>query len=434
MESLFDPKDLRIVEDVRSGRNLACVRSFKAGELLLRSAPMGVGVSHRFAHQWCSYCMSFNDTGKYTLCCESCKHAHYCSEDCRAAHAEAHASQCGALMLMMKAGLRHEEEVLAIWLADAWSSREPKPAATPAAASLEALRRKWALTCKPCSLLHEAAPSGRCHGACDFAERAAAAKRPAAKGADIEEPPIPGLDHLLGLCKDGPGFEGYTERAKSYKSAAKCFADSFEKALRAGHVARAARDLAKQQGHGDVEATDAALKRERPEQEVLEDMLTRGQRNDFGLFDPTGAEHGKVQFPAVAMVNHSCMPNCALRMEGRMMCVYALRDLKAGSQVSVSYNNLRVKASERRLKMKNTWGFECVCERCVGKKDAYIAAYDSKYVCSCGGVRVPEVVSDNDEDDEESTQEENAVKAAPKARNAFSALMDSDEDESDEES
>eukprot|EP00928_Gymnodinium_smaydae_P026215 TRINITY_DN20654_c0_g1_i1.p1 TRINITY_DN20654_c0_g1~~TRINITY_DN20654_c0_g1_i1.p1 ORF type:complete len:334 (-),score=77.45 TRINITY_DN20654_c0_g1_i1:118-1119(-) len=333
MESLFDPKDLRIVEDVRSGRNLACVRSFKAGELLLRSAPMGVGVSHRFAHQWCSYCMSFNDTGKYTLCCESCKHAHYCSEDCRAAHAEAHASQCGALMLMMKAGLRHEEEVLAIWLADAWSSREPKPAATPAAASLEALRRKWALTCKPCSLLHEAAP-----------------------------------------------------------------------------------------------------KRERPEQEVLEDMLTRGQRNDFGLFDPTGAEHGKVQFPAVAMVNHSCMPNCALRMEGRMMCVYALRDLKAGSQVSVSYNNLRVKASERRLKMKNTWGFECVCERCVGKKDAYIAAYDSKYVCSCGGVRVPEVVSDNDEDDEESTQEENAVKAAPKARNAFSALMDSDEDESDEES
>lgn len=457
MDSLLDPGDLRVVEDAAgSGCTLACSRAFKRGELLFRSAPFGVAIAHKFALRWCSFCLSFQDEDKaFPIRCDTCRHAHYCSESCRAAHAEPHGAQCRTLTAIIKAGLKEDVEILAVWLADAWASRAPT---STEARGMDALRHKWASSCKPCTLLR--GPSGRCPGAC---RRAALARCEAEKStADAEGgPPAPSTEHLLALCRDLPDYAGYADRAKLYKEASTVFADLWAAANRSKAKKEEAARPARGQGRrkagvktaapgcaaaGDAEVEDQGLpaapaveveapqREERPQADQMEEWLARGQRNEFGIFDMEGEEHGKVQFPAVAMINSSCLPNVVVRIEGRAMYVYALRSLAAGTRLCVSYGNLSLKLKERRWNMSQSWGFDCMCGRCLGReKEA--AAFDAEHLCTCGGVRVPDVMADGEQDNVKASKAadagETVAMVAPKARSAFALLADSDE--SDEE-
>eukprot|EP00049_Salpingoeca_infusionum_P005855 m.97893 g.97893 ORF g.97893 m.97893 type:complete len:582 (+) comp13113_c1_seq2:2686-4431(+) len=70
-------------------------------------------------------------------------------------------------------------------------------------------------------------------------------------------------------------------------------------------------------------------------------------------------------YPAIAMVNHSCSPNCAVvSTPGGTVTVRALRPIAAGDEVTVSYVDLLQPRAQRRAELMQTKEFTCHCLRC----------------------------------------------------------------------
>jgi hypothetical protein len=114
--------------------------------------------------------------------------------------------------------------------------------------------------------------------------------------------------------------------------------------------------------------------------------LASQRLNAIGLFDEYGEELGCVLCPVVAMVNHSCLPNCQVLVVEGWCRLVALRELAAGEELSYSYVSMQGSARDRRRAIENTWQFTCRCERCVGRTDC--AVFDREHVCYCGSISV----------------------------------------------
>lgn len=71
-------------------------------------------------------------------------------------------------------------------------------------------------------------------------------------------------------------------------------------------------------------------------------------------------------FPEVARINHACRPNAHARFIPKtlQMEIKALRDIKPGEEISISYGKIDMKHSERQALYKQAWGFTCTCELC----------------------------------------------------------------------
>jgi hypothetical protein len=80
--------------------------------------------------------------------------------------------------------------------------------------------------------------------------------------------------------------------------------------------------------------------------------------------------HGIAMFPEVALFNHSCEPNVVVeyKMDANMdyVCVArVLKPVKKGEQLLINYfpsHNLPI--SRFASKMRERWGFECMCPVC----------------------------------------------------------------------
>ncbi|KAJ3296659.1 hypothetical protein HDU79_006070 [Rhizoclosmatium sp. JEL0117] len=97
-------------------------------------------------------------------------------------------------------------------------------------------------------------------------------------------------------------------------------------------------------------------------------LACRINSNSHGIIDPTGNTNGEVgvgMFPLVAMLNHSCAPNCSFvsSTHGKMI-VRTLRPVKEGEELCVSYVDLCTPRDERRGKLLETKHFWCACSRC----------------------------------------------------------------------
>ena len=71
-----------------------------------------------------------------------------------------------------------------------------------------------------------------------------------------------------------------------------------------------------------------------------------------------------------AMTNHSCDPNCEFTSSegGRYIREFATRDIKEGEELTISYlepDDLLKDAEERKDLLFESFGFECVCRRCL---------------------------------------------------------------------
>ncbi|KXZ45847.1 hypothetical protein GPECTOR_50g641 [Gonium pectorale] len=66
-------------------------------------------------------------------------------------------------------------------------------------------------------------------------------------------------------------------------------------------------------------------------------------------------------------VNHSCRPTAALHFRpGGQLMVRLTADLPAGGQVSAAYVDPALPRGRRRALLRDRYGFDCACERCVG--------------------------------------------------------------------
>jgi hypothetical protein len=122
---------------------------------------------------------------------------------------------------------------------------------------------------------------------------------------------------------------------------------------------------------------------------IYAEALHTSRLNAIGMFNEYGDEIGFSLSPVLAMVNHSCVPNCQqLTVDGATLLV-ALRTIQVGEELSYSYISLLGEdTQERKDLIRTNWEFECLCERCTCQQpaDDYCATFDAEHVCFCGAV------------------------------------------------
>ncbi|CAE7197245.1 unnamed protein product [Symbiodinium sp. CCMP2592] len=118
-----------------------------------------------------------------------------------------------------------------------------------------------------------------------------------------------------------------------------------------------------------------------PSVEALEEspgylLSSEEQRRLLGILKVNSVKlrgPGAGVFLTISRANHSCRPTCAFVLGEDGMCsLVAVRKIKAGEEVTVSYiseNSLLLPVLQRRSALYRPWQFHCHCERCVGIDD-----------------------------------------------------------------
>jgi hypothetical protein len=148
-----------------------------------------------------------------------------------------------------------------------------------------------------------------------------------------------------------------------------------------------------------------------PKKGLYAQALATVKLNALGIYDSGGDEVGYALSPAMAMVNHSCLPNCQqITTDGRCQLI-ALCDIPVGEELSYSYVSLTdttatttattaatttsttastcmantSSSNQERLRViQKNWEFTCTCARCRDRVDC--RAFDAEHTCYCGAV------------------------------------------------
>lgn len=103
-------------------------------------------------------------------------------------------------------------------------------------------------------------------------------------------------------------------------------------------------------------------------------LMCNSSRIVTSTFDPLGLALD----PKSSSINHSCEPNAVVVFDGPRLSVRALKALKAGEEVSISYIDSSAPYGVRQAELKDQYFFTCHCEKCeLGTKapqDAFLNA------------------------------------------------------------
>lgn len=113
-------------------------------------------------------------------------------------------------------------------------------------------------------------------------------------------------------------------------------------------------------------------------EEDVELELARAQANNFLIVDDVLSPVAAGCYPELALLNHSCEPNCVLSYvevdspagvdpsasTGPAAQVRALRPIAPGEELTHSYVDLMRAVADRRAHLEATYGFLCECPRC----------------------------------------------------------------------
>mmetsp|Transcript_27016 Transcript_27016/g.57884 ORF Transcript_27016/g.57884 Transcript_27016/m.57884 type:complete len:337 (+) Transcript_27016:281-1291(+) len=105
--------------------------------------------------------------------------------------------------------------------------------------------------------------------------------------------------------------------------------------------------------------------------------------NAIGLYNGYGEEVAVAICPLLALVNHSCRPNCQQISNDGSCRLRALRDIAIGEELSYSYMSLEGSELERKDAIEDNWKFTCRCHRCKGGD---CREFDAEHTCYCGAV------------------------------------------------
>eukprot|EP00746_Dinoflagellata_sp_MGD_P055565 gnl/MRDRNA2_/MRDRNA2_241624_c0_seq1.p1 gnl/MRDRNA2_/MRDRNA2_241624_c0~~gnl/MRDRNA2_/MRDRNA2_241624_c0_seq1.p1 ORF type:complete len:356 (+),score=55.88 gnl/MRDRNA2_/MRDRNA2_241624_c0_seq1:147-1070(+) len=83
-------------------------------------------------------------------------------------------------------------------------------------------------------------------------------------------------------------------------------------------------------------------------------------------------DHGLGLYPSAAMLNHSCAPNCLWFVDtGGVLVVETTQIVKKGQELTIPYlpvsRSIDTAASDRRSRLKDVFGFTCMCQRCTAE-------------------------------------------------------------------
>lgn len=115
---------------------------------------------------------------------------------------------------------------------------------------------------------------------------------------------------------------------------------------------------------------------------ALAHLLAQFHSNNFGIMDELMSCIGIGVYPSIALLNHSCDPNCILRYRlsniGPIAEVVAIRNVSPGEELTHSYTELTNIQSMRQTELFKNYGFHCDCCLCsteptsIGAVDQFI--------------------------------------------------------------
>merc|ERR1719510_2430737 len=116
-----------------------------------------------------------------------------------------------------------------------------------------------------------------------------------------------------------------------------------------------------------------------------EDMVLFGK--DYGIMKTNCLERGELTTHSVLCLetsrfNHSCLPNVEHRFVEPYMRAYAVKDIKEGDEMCISYALKKGTISEIQKELQTNWRFQCKCLLCDMKDvkmQKEIEAYRLKY-------------------------------------------------------
>ncbi|KAI3323581.1 SET domain-containing protein [Xylariaceae sp. AK1471] len=101
------------------------------------------------------------------------------------------------------------------------------------------------------------------------------------------------------------------------------------------------------------------------------DVLCKLQVNSFNRLDEDVGQTGLYMNPALAMVNHSCIPNAFVQFVGRQALLHAYQEINKGEEIQISYIDCNIHLSHRQEALKTRYHFTCHCPRCKDDMDVY---------------------------------------------------------------
>eukprot|EP00743_Colponemidia_sp_Colp-15_P008046 GILK01008719.1.p1 GENE.GILK01008719.1~~GILK01008719.1.p1 ORF type:complete len:502 (-),score=77.64 GILK01008719.1:206-1711(-) len=98
--------------------------------------------------------------------------------------------------------------------------------------------------------------------------------------------------------------------------------------------------------------------------DILE-LFCKFTANNFTVCDAEVRPVGIGIYPGAALFNHSCESNCVNMFEGRNQVVRTLRPILKGEELCVSYIELAAPTVVRKKELKESYFFDCRCNRCM---------------------------------------------------------------------
>lgn len=100
-------------------------------------------------------------------------------------------------------------------------------------------------------------------------------------------------------------------------------------------------------------------------------LLFELQINSFNRYDQDVGQTGLFINPALALVNHSCVPNAFVQFIGRKAVLRAYQAIKKDDEVLISYIDCTLHRHTRQEALKSRYHFDCLCPRCKDALDVY---------------------------------------------------------------
>ncbi|KAJ0421803.1 SET and MYND domain protein [Aspergillus carlsbadensis] len=112
----------------------------------------------------------------------------------------------------------------------------------------------------------------------------------------------------------------------------------------------------------------------------LEEILKLSAKlevNSFSLTTATYDRIGMYMHPYAAIMNHDCRYNAIVGFDGPQMYVKAIRPIKDGEQIVISYVDATNRFSVRKKELLERYYFTCRCDRCLVEEDEPLAMPDA---------------------------------------------------------
>lgn len=122
-----------------------------------------------------------------------------------------------------------------------------------------------------------------------------------------------------------------------------------------------------------------------PDDATLYLMAETINNNAFAIEDVETGTAGTGVYILASLFSHSCITNTSRTFRDKKLYIIAAADIEVGEEITVTYSSCFIEDAEtRREELKKSYGFKCMCPRCVGEDDT-----SSDYFKKVSGAYIP---------------------------------------------